>query len=60
MNAFSLLEYAAWILSFGFGAWLLYDLVKTNTSYAEAVLMSSREGEIEDELIIDPTHRDAP
>jgi hypothetical protein len=60
MNAFLALEYFAWILSFIFGAWLLLDLVKTNTSFSEAVLMSSREGEIEDELIIDPTHRGTP
>ncbi len=60
MNAFLALEYVAWILSFVFGAWLFFDLVKTNTSFSEAVLMSSREGEIEDELIIDPTHRGTP
>ncbi len=60
MNAILVLEYVAWVLSFLFGAWLLVDLVKTNTSFPEAVLMSSREGEIEDELIIDPTHRETP
>jgi hypothetical protein len=57
MNLFSVLEIVAWALSAVLGAWLLYDLIKTNTSFSEAVLMSSREGEIEDELIIDPTHR---
>ena len=56
MNAFQLLEYAAWAISILIGAWLLYDLIKTNTSYSEDVLMSSREGEIQDQLIIDPTH----
>ena len=60
MNAFQILEYVAWILSVILGSWLLLDLYKTNTSYSEAVLMSSREGEIEDELIIDPTHRGTP
>lgn len=57
MNLFSFLEIAAWVISAVLGLWLLYDLFKTNTSFSEAVLMSSREGEIEDELIIDPTHR---
>lgn len=60
MNLFSVLELVAWVLSVVLGAVLLYDLVKTNTSFSEAVLMSSREGEIEDELIIDPTHRGTP
>ncbi|MGJ4857924.1 hypothetical protein AB4037_07535 [Labrys sp. KB_33_2] len=59
MNAFQLLEYAAWAISILIGAWLLYDLIKTNAAYSEDMLMSSREGEIEDELIIDPTHRGA-
>jgi hypothetical protein len=58
MNAFQILEYLAWAISILIGAWLLYDLIKTNTSYSEDVLMSSREGEIEDALVIDPTHRD--
>ncbi|MDQ0473490.1 hypothetical protein [Labrys wisconsinensis] len=59
MNAFQALEYLAWALSAVFGLWMLYDLVKTNTAYSEDVLMSSREGEIEDQLVIDPTHRGA-
>ncbi|WP_448954448.1 hypothetical protein [Labrys neptuniae] len=59
MNTFHLLEYAAWTISILIGAWMLYDLVKTNTAYSEDMLMSSREGEIEDELIIDPSHRGA-
>jgi hypothetical protein len=59
MNAFTLLEYAAWAISILLGAVMLYDLVKTNSAYSEDVLMSSREGEIEDELVIDPTHRGA-
>ena len=60
MNAFVLLEYAAWILSVLLGGWLLLDLYKTNAAYSEDMLMSSREGEIEDEVIIDPTHRGTP
>ena len=60
MTIFTVLENVAWALSLGLGAYLLYDVWKTNTSFSEAVLMSSREGEIEDELIIDPTHRRTP
>ena len=56
MNSFQILEYLAWGLSAVIGIWLLYDLFKTNRSYSEDVLMSSREGEIQDQLIIDPTH----
>ena len=59
MTAFDLLEYAAWAISIVLGIWLLYDLAKTNSAFSEDVLLSSREGEIEDELIIDPTHRGA-
>lgn len=57
MNAFQILEYAAWGLSALFGAWMLFDLIKTNATYSEDVLLSSREGEIEDEFVVDPTHR---
>ncbi|GLS23238.1 hypothetical protein GCM10007874_62580 [Labrys miyagiensis] len=60
MNAFVILEYLAWAISILIGAWMLYDLIKTNSAYSEDVLMSSREGEIEDSLVIDPTHRGAP
>lgn len=57
LNAFQMLEYAAWALSALFGLWMLFDLIRTNSAYSEDVLLSSREGEIEDELVIDPTHR---
>ena len=60
MTSFQLLEYAAWGISILLGGWMLFDLVKTNQTYSENLLMSSREGEIEDELVIDPTHRGAP
>ncbi|WP_413991392.1 hypothetical protein ACMDCR_04600 [Labrys okinawensis] len=60
MNAFVILEYIAWAISILIGAWMLYDLIKTNSAYSEDVLMSSREGEIEDTLVIDPTHRGTP
>jgi hypothetical protein len=60
MTSFELLEYLAWAISIVLGAWMLFDLFKVNSAYSEDVLLSSREGEIEDELIIDPSHRGAP
>jgi hypothetical protein len=57
MNAFQFLELASWVISALLGLWLLVDLFRTNAAYSEDVLMSSREGEIEDELVIDPSHR---
>ena len=57
MNVFRLLEWASWIVSAGLALWLVTDLLRTNSRYSEETLMSSREGEIEDELVIDPTHR---
>jgi hypothetical protein len=59
MNVFKALEIAAWAASAAFTIWLVIDLVRTNMRYSESTLMSSREGEIEDELVIDPTHRGA-
>ena len=52
-SLFKSLEYASWAISVGLGLLLLYDLYRTNTSYSEDVLMSSREGEIEDEMVIE-------
>ena len=57
MNAFQLLEYVAWAASAIIAMWMLFDMIQTNSAYSEDVLTSSREGEIEDELVIDPTHR---
>jgi hypothetical protein len=53
----NLLELAAWVISAILGVWMLIDLIRTNSAYPEDVLMSSREGEIDDEFVIDPTHR---
>ena len=36
-----------WAVSAVFALWMLYDWYKTDTSYSEATLTSSREGEIE-------------
>lgn len=57
MNNFQLLEYGAWGLSALLGLWMLIDLIRTDRTYSEAFLNSSQEGEIEDSLVIDPTHQ---
>jgi hypothetical protein len=57
VNNFQLFEYAAWGLSALFGLWMLIDLIRTDRSYSEEMLTSSKEGEIEDSLVIDPTHQ---
>lgn len=57
MNNFQLLEMAAWIISAALGLYMLIDLVRTNRAYSEDVLTSSKEGEIDDRLVIDPTRQ---
>jgi hypothetical protein len=57
MNSFQLLEYVAWALSVLLGLWMLFDMIKTNRAYNEDLLTSSKEGEIDDTLVIDPTHQ---
>lgn len=57
MNNFQLLEYGAWGLSALLGLWMLIDLIRTDRTYSESLLNSSQEGEIEDSLVIDPTHQ---
>ncbi|MFA5958613.1 hypothetical protein [Hyphomicrobium sp.] len=57
MNSFQLLEYVAWALSAILGLWMLFDMIKTDKSYDEDLLTSSKEGEIDDTLVIDPTHQ---
>jgi hypothetical protein len=57
MTNFQLLEYGAWGLSALLGLWMLIDLIRTDRSYSEELLTSSQEGEIEDALVIDPTHQ---
>ncbi len=36
-----------WVLSAALAIWIVYDWYKTDTSYSEESLTSSREGEIE-------------
>jgi hypothetical protein len=57
MNNFQLLEYAAWGISAVLGLWMVFDLIMTDRAYSEELLTSSKEGEIEDALVIDPTHQ---
>lgn len=57
MNNFQLLEYAAWALSAILGLWMLLDMIRTNRAYNEELLTSSKEGEIDDTLVIDPPHQ---
>jgi hypothetical protein len=57
MNSFQLLEYVAWAISIVLGLWMVVDLIRTNRAYSEELLLSSREGEIDDSLVIDPTHQ---
>lgn len=51
--AFKAMQIAAWTASAGFALWLVVDLLRTNSRYGEDVLMSSREGEIEDEMKVE-------
>jgi hypothetical protein len=44
-------------LSILLGLWMLFDTIRTNIAFSEDLLTSSREGEIEDALVIDPTHQ---
>ena len=57
LNDFQKLELGAWVLSALLGLWMLFDMFRTNLRYSESVLLSSKEGEIEDALVIDPTHQ---
>ena len=57
LNNFQLLEYAAWGISGLLGLWMLFDMFRTNRAYSEETLISSKEGEIEDVLVIDPSHQ---
>lgn len=36
-----------WAVSAALALWMIYDWFKTDTSYSEEILTSSREGEIE-------------
>lgn len=41
------LSYLSWAVAIVLVAWMLFDWFKTDTTYSEQVLTSSREGELE-------------
>ena len=45
MNLWTMLEYAAWIVSALLALWMLVDAARTGRQYDEDLLLSSREGE---------------
>ncbi|MCV2867580.1 hypothetical protein OEW28_02940 [Defluviimonas sp. WL0002] len=47
METWQMLEYAAWGVSALLGLFMVADWLKTDTTYSEDVLTSSREGELE-------------
>ena len=47
MSFWIYMEYAAWILSAIFGLYIVIDWFRTDSTYSEDVLTSSREGELE-------------
>lgn len=47
MEIWTLAEYAAWALSAIFGLYIVVDWIRTDNTYSEEELTSSREGEIE-------------
>jgi hypothetical protein len=47
MESWNYIEYAAWGISILLGLYMVIDWFRTDTTYSEEVLTSSREGEIE-------------
>jgi hypothetical protein len=47
MDVWIFAEYAAWALSAIFGLHIVIDWIRTDSTYSEAELTSSQEGEIE-------------
>jgi hypothetical protein len=47
MQAWNYIEYAAWGASVLFGLYMVVDWLRTDSTYSEDVLTSSREGELE-------------
>ena len=47
METWQILEYAAWGISALLGLYMVADWLKTDTTFSEDVLTSSREGELE-------------
>ena len=47
MSIWNILANLSWAISAALAVWLVYDWLKTDRSYTEQQLTSSREGEIE-------------
>jgi len=47
MDMWNIVEYAAWGLSIVFGLYIVINWTKTDRTYSEEELMSSREGALE-------------
>jgi len=47
MDMWNFLEYLAWALSALLGILMVIDWIRTDSTYSEEVLTSSREGELE-------------
>ena len=47
MSFWTFMEYAAWTASAVFGLYIMVDWLRTDNTYPEDVLTSSREGELE-------------
>lgn len=47
MQTWNYIEYGAWALSILFGLYMVVDWLRTDATYSEEVLTSSREGELE-------------
>jgi hypothetical protein len=50
MNPLHVAEAAAWMVGLLLFSWMLLDAWRTNRTYNESLLLSSREGEIEEDL----------
>lgn len=47
MQTWNYIEYGAWALAILFGLYMIVDWLRTDATYSEEVLTSSREGELE-------------
>ncbi len=47
MDLWTILEYAAWILSAVFAIYMVVDLFRVDSTYSNDLLTSSREGDFE-------------
>lgn len=60
MDIWTFVEMGAWALSAVFAALIVIDWIRTDTTYSEEVLTSSREGELEAMTEARPAARPEP